>query len=125
MPYDPNYPPANAEIESAPLRAQFQALHDEITAIPQGDPGPEGPAGEQGPPGPPGADGLPGSEGPMGTEGPMGEVSQQTLDDAIAGTAQNPLGVASLAMIADFDYNPTQLQQIIDKLDELLGALQR
>jgi len=30
MPYDPNYPPANAEIESAPLRSQFHGLFDLI-----------------------------------------------------------------------------------------------
>jgi hypothetical protein len=34
MPFDPSYPPANAEIESAPLRAQFTGLKDLIDAIP-------------------------------------------------------------------------------------------
>ena len=28
--FDPAYPPANAEIESAPLRAQFNALNDDL-----------------------------------------------------------------------------------------------
>ena len=33
MPYDPNYPPTNAPIESAPMRAQFTGLKDLIDAI--------------------------------------------------------------------------------------------
>ena len=33
MPYDPNYPPTNALIESAPLRGQFNGLKDLIDAI--------------------------------------------------------------------------------------------
>jgi hypothetical protein len=33
MPFDPNYPPLNAEIESAPLRSQFNGLKDLIDAI--------------------------------------------------------------------------------------------
>ena len=125
MAYDPNLPAENTPLVSAEMRSQLQGLRDLIDTIPQGDPGPEGQAGEPGPPGPPGTDGLPGPEGPAGPEGPPGEVSQQTLDEAIAGTAQNPLGVASLATIADSDYNQSQLQQVIDKVDELLGALQR
>jgi len=33
MSYDPTYPPQNAEIESAPLRAQFNGLKDFIDAL--------------------------------------------------------------------------------------------
>jgi hypothetical protein len=32
--FDPNYPPTNAEIESAPLRSQFNGLKDLIDAVP-------------------------------------------------------------------------------------------
>ena len=42
MPYDPAYPPTNAEVESAPLRAQFNGLKDLIDAIPAGPPGQNG-----------------------------------------------------------------------------------
>ncbi len=34
MPYDPNYPPTHAEIESAPLRSQFNGLKSLIDAVP-------------------------------------------------------------------------------------------
>ena len=34
MPFDPTYPPANAEILSAPLRDQFNSLKDLIDALP-------------------------------------------------------------------------------------------
>lgn len=56
--------------------------------------------------------------------GATGEVTQAALDAAIAGTARNPNTVAPLNLTADGTYNPTQLQSIADKLDELLaGAL--
>lgn len=58
MPFDPNYPPTNALIESAPLRAQFQGLVDLISSIPQG------------PQGPPGQNGSDGGPGPIGPQGP-------------------------------------------------------
>jgi hypothetical protein len=34
MPFDPTYPPANALIESAPMRGQFQSLKALIDAVP-------------------------------------------------------------------------------------------
>ena len=37
MPYDPNYPPTNAPLESAPMREQFTGLKDLIDAIPTPD----------------------------------------------------------------------------------------
>ena len=40
--FDPTYPPTNAEIESAPLRSQFNGLKDLIDAVPAGPPGQNG-----------------------------------------------------------------------------------
>ncbi len=40
--FDPAYPPTNAEIESAPLRTQFNGLKDLIDTIPVGPPGQNG-----------------------------------------------------------------------------------
>lgn len=59
MPYDPSYPPTNALIESAPMRAQFQGIVDLISTIPQGPPGPPGQNGSDGAPGPQGPQGPP------------------------------------------------------------------
>ena len=53
MPYDPNFPPANAELTSPAFREQFQGLAALIAAVPAG------PQGEQGPPGNDGAQGPP------------------------------------------------------------------
>ncbi|MEQ1858387.1 MAG: hypothetical protein ABMA13_00465, partial [Chthoniobacteraceae bacterium] len=53
-------------------------------------PGPQGEKGDPGEPGPAGSDGAP------GIQGPQGEVSRADLDDAIAGTARNPTGLATL-----------------------------
>jgi hypothetical protein len=100
MPYDPTYPPANAEIDSAPLRSQFnslKALIDAITTLtnaqidatntlPPGNPANvtitttgntlhftfDIPTGDQGPQGDPGPQGAEGPQGPDGPEGPSG-----------------------------------------------------
>ena len=106
MPYDPNYPPPNAEIESAPLRSQFNGLKSLIDAVPTlnaaqvnatntlppGSPaeaavGVTGsvlaftfgiPNGAAGPMGPQGPEGPMGpSGGPPGPEGPMGPPGPQ------------------------------------------------
>lgn len=109
-----------------------------------GPPGPEGPAGAtgpegpQGPTGPTGADGNPGSTGPEGPagppgpegpQGPAGEVNTGQMNTAIAaaiaGTAQNPTGLFPLAMSADANYDPAQLQAVINQVNALLAGLVR
>ena len=71
------------------------------------------------------APGPPGPEGPAGPEGPPGEVSPQTLDDAISGTAGNPQTVADLALIVSEPPTQAEMQAVVDKVNELLGALRR
>ena len=140
--FDPTYPPTNALIESAPLRAQFNSLKalidsmasvsaavvDGVTTLPPGDPAtvslnvvantlhftfgiPQGNDGQQGP------QGLP------------GEVSQADLSNAMLNTlsecSNNSNGVGSIAMNVDPDYSQNQVQQIVDKLEELIQALRR
>ena len=92
--FDPNYPPTNAEIESAPLRSQFNGLKALIDAVPTlnaaqvnstttlqpGSPA-EAAVGVTGntlgfafgiPAGVEGPQGVMGPMGPQGPEGPMG-----------------------------------------------------
>ena len=116
MPFDPNYPPFEAPLESAPMRAQFNALHDEITSIPQGPPGPEGPAGPMGP------QGSPGGEGP---QGPPGEVTLAQLNTAITTTSSNSNSVLPLSITISDPPTQAQVQAIADKVDELIGVLRR
>ncbi len=120
---------------------------------PQGNDGPQGSTGPQGPPfasavvdgvttlapGDPAwvnvsfdgtnvhfTFGIPqGAQGIQGYQGPPGEVTTSQLDTAIATTAQNPTSVSPLSQTADGTYNPTQMQQVMDKLDELLAAVKR
>lgn len=63
--------------------------------------------------------------GAEGAQGPPGEVTTAQLSSAIATTAQNPSSVSPLSQSADSTYNPTQMQQVMDKLDELLNATKR
>ena len=100
MPFDPNYPPTNAEIESAPLRSQFQGLKDLIDAmtsvntatvdstntLPSGSPAQASvsvigstlhftfdlPQGSDGTNGSNGSDGAIGPQGPQGPQGDPG-----------------------------------------------------
>ena len=105
MPYDPNYPPQDAEIESAPLRSQFTSLKALIDAVPAGP------------------------QGPQGIQGPPGEVTQEGLDNAIIGalsqTSNNCNVVAMMGESADASYNQPQMQSLLNKMDELINALRR
>jgi hypothetical protein len=95
--FDPTYPPTNALIESAPLRAQFNSLKalidamasvnaavvDDVTTLPPGDPAAVSlnvvantlhftfgiPQGNDGQQG---SQGLPGNDGQQGPQGPQG-----------------------------------------------------
>ena len=106
---------------------------------------PMGQTGQQGQPGQNGSDGGPGDpatvgvtfdgtsvhftfsipRGAEGTQGPPGEVTTGQLDAAIATTATNPASVNPLSQTADPTYNPAQMQQVIDKLDEFLWVSKR
>ena len=70
--------------------------------------------------------GIPrGNDGSSGSDGAPGEVSQLQLDDAINGTSANTNGVTTLGIGADADYNQIQIQELINKGDELINALRR
>ena len=152
--FDPNYPPTNALIESAPLRDQFNSLKSLIDAIPagpEGPMGPEGPAGAQGPAGstgpegpqgpqgpegpmgpsggPPGPEGPIGPSGPTGPQGPPGEVTQTDLNNAeqnmLSQSSANSNGVGTLAIAISDPPTQSEVQQIVSKIDELINALRR
>ena len=115
MPYDPNFPPTNAELNSPAFRGQFQGLAALIAAVPAG------PQGAQGPPFAqividavntllPGENatvtvsfdgtlvhltfGIP--RGAEGVQGPPGEVTNAQLTTAISGTSNNTNAVPTL-----------------------------
>ncbi len=152
MPYDPNFPLANTKATSAQMRAQLNGLHDEIqTAVqgppglpgapgpqgPQGIPGPQGDAGPQGeigpagpqgevdpagPEGPQGPEGVPGDPGPPGADG---EVSSAQLSAAFTATSANTNGVALLGFTISDPPTQSEMQQLADKIDELINTLRR
>jgi len=62
---------------------------------------------------------------PQGQSGPPGEVTQAQLDSAIAGTSSNTNGVSTLSQSADSNYNQTQMQDVLNKLDEFINAARR
>ena len=47
------------------------------------------------------------------------------LSNAISGTSNNSNGVGTLGMGADGGYNQSQMQDLINKVDELINALRR
>lgn len=60
-----------------------------------------------------------------GANGAPGEVTNAALDAAIAGTSANTNGVAPLGATADAAYNPAQMQDLMNKLDEFIAAARR
>ena len=122
-------------------------------AIPQGETGPAGTAGDPGAPGQPFATAVvdsvttlnPGEaatvgvsfdgtnvrftfaipRGVDGTNGTDGEVTAAALAAAITTTSSNTNNVTTLGQSAEGNYNPTQMQDVLSKLDELITALRR
>ena len=74
---------------------------------------------------PQGSEGMPGPAGSDGNDGAPGEVTNSDLQTAINGTSSNSNGVATLSFGADPGYNPTQMQDLIAKMNELISALRR
>ena len=52
-------------------------------------------------------------------------ATSMDLTNAVQGTSANSNGVGSIAMNLDPDYNQTQMQMVVDKLEELIQALRR
>jgi hypothetical protein len=70
--------------------------------------------------------GIPrGNDGSSGADGAPGEVSFQQLTDAIDTTSSNSNGVATLGLTVSDPPTQAEMQQIADKLDELIQALRR
>ncbi|MDZ4404885.1 collagen-like protein [Prosthecobacter sp.] len=90
--------------------------------------GPQGETGSNGAPGSNGSDGAPGQQGPQGEPGlpgAPGEVSLQQLTDAIATTSSNSNAVATLGMTVSDPPTQAEVQQIANKIDELIVMLRR
>jgi len=57
---------------------------------------------------------------PAGVEGPPGEVSIQQLDYAINGTSANTNAVSVLGFAVSDPPTQSEMQQVVDKMDELI-----
>lgn len=53
------------------------------------------------------------------------QMINDVVGTAIAGTSNNSNNVNTLGQGADGSYNPSQMQDVINKLDELITALRR
>ena len=129
MPFDPSIPAPNAEATSAMFRGQFNGLKDLIDAVPTitsavVDNVNTLPAGD------PAAVTASISGGVLHLSfgiptGPPGEVTQALLDGAISTTSANSNSVNQLNATADLSYQSSQMQEVMNKLDELIWALRR
>ena len=116
-----------------------QALVDGVTTLDPGQPAtvqtsfdgsnvrfsfgiPRGNDGQNGTNGTNGSDGINGSNG---SDGAPGEVTSAQLSAAISGTSANTNSVSTLGQAADGSYNPQQMQDLMNKVDELINALRR
>jgi hypothetical protein len=136
MPFDPAQPADNSPLSSQVMRTQLtslKALIDAILTITA--------AQVDGvntlPPGNPASVSLSviGNtlhftfDIPQGEVGPMGEVTTNDMNtaisNAISGTSNNTNGVSTLGQGADFNYNQSQMQDVLNKLDEFINAARR
>jgi hypothetical protein len=132
MPFDPTKPANNAPNSSAEMRSQLTGLKALIDAI-QTITSAQVDGVNTVPPGNPANVSLSVVANtlhftfdlPQGEVGPMGEVSANDLTNAISGTSNNSNNVSTLGMGADGSYNPSQMQDLINKVDELINALRR
>jgi hypothetical protein len=144
MPYDPNLPAEGTPLASAEMRGQLQGLHDliqtgggvsgaQVDSVTTVDPG-QPAAASAGLVGqtlhfhfaiPRGFDGSSGANGNDGLPGAPGEVSQSTLNGAIATTSANSNGVSLLNLFISDPPTQGELQAVANKLDELIQALRR
>jgi hypothetical protein len=74
--------------------------------------------------------GIPqGSDGATGAQGPPGEVTQTDLNNAMQSTlgqtSSNTNGVSPLGLSAGPSYDQALMQDVINKLDELINAARR
>ena len=58
-------------------------------------------------------------------QGEPGEVTEQRLQEALASKAHSAAGVGPLDLTPEPDYQPGQLQRVVEKYNELLQALQQ
>ena len=118
------------------------AQMDAVNTVPPGDPAavtlsvaggtlhftfsiPQGANGADGINGSSGSDGGEGPPGPEGPQGVPGEVTLQQLTDAIATTSANSNAVTTLDFIPSDPPSQMEMQQVIDKVNELINALRR
>ena len=138
MAFDPNLPQENTPVDAAQMRSQLNGLKSLIDAVPTitgavVDSVTTLPAGSTAQVNASVSGGVlhlafgipvgdPGAPGPQGDPGP---VNFGDLAAAIQTTSTNSNQVATLNQQADGNYNFSQLQQVMDKLDELINALRR
>lgn len=138
MPYDPQWPQNGFDVDANRFREQFQGIIDLINSAPGGGiTAAEVDAVVTLPPGSSAtvavsltgtvlhfSFGLPqGEAGPPGDAGPAGEVTAQQLADAVETRAHAVHGVDPLALTAEAEYSPTQVQDIANKVDEILNVM--
>lgn len=136
MAFDPNLPQENTPLDAAQIRAQLnglKALIDAILAVTDA----QVDATNTLPPGDPASVSVMMNGTtlqftfniPAGQSGPPGEVTFNDLNNAISsavsGTSNNTNGVGTLSMSADGGYNQQQIQELINKVDELINAARR
>ena len=136
MPFDPTKPANNSPNSSAEMRSQLTSLKalidailtitaaqvDGVNTLPPGNP----------------ANVTLSVTGntlhftfdiPQGDIGPTGEVTtpdmNTAISNAISGTSNNTNNVSTLGQTADSNYNQSQMQDVLSKLDEFINAARR
>jgi hypothetical protein len=144
--FDPTKPANHSPNSAAEMRAQLAGLKALIDAVPAGPPGPQGPEGPvistiqigsvtTGSPGTPASASVNvfGNNVELSFTIPQGEtgsgVTSTDVTNAIAneitGTARNPNTVGMLSTSVSAQPTQSELMEVIAKINELIGSLQR
>ena len=68
---------------------------------------------------------MAGEPGPEGPQGQAGEVTLQQLSDAIANTSANSDGVSTLDLFPSDPPTQAEMQDVVNKINELIEVLRR
>lgn len=139
--FDPTLPQENTPVDAVQMRAQLNGLKDLIDAAPTITSAVVDSVSDVNPGMPAVVNvsvsnsvlhfafeiprGFNGTDGSNGSDGAPGEVSNTQLDTAIAGTAANCNSVSLPSFTVSDPPTQFEMQQVADKLLELMNALRR
>lgn len=97
IPFDPTLPASGSQIVAGELRSQFTGLNDEIAVLP--------------------------TQAQLSND--LVNCQNAAVNTALPQTSANSNGVGTLSFTPNTSYEPSEMQAVINKMDELINELRR